>query len=124
MFSVANFQTLKSVFTQERKDTMIDIILRDVTGDYFIGDPCYFEEFDWDRLNSIPAGYYEFKTLWGDGEFVDEAGRKFFVDSGRLCFVRTDCAKLKRDIVAGATHKIKIRGKVTVSLDTCKIRYG
>ena len=102
---------------------MIDIVLRDVTGEYYISDPCYLEEFDWDTLNSNPEGYYEFKTLWGDGEFTDDEGRRFFVDTGRLCFVRADCAKPKGDIVAGALHKIEIRGKVTVSLDTCKIHY-
>ena len=57
---------------------MIDIVLRDVTGEYYISDPCYLEEFDWDTLNSIPEGYYEFKTLWGDGEFTDDEGRRFF----------------------------------------------
>ena len=59
---------------------MIDIILRDVAGEWWIADPSYFEEFDWDKLNSIPAGgYYEFSTLWGDGKFVDDAGRKFWL---------------------------------------------
>ena len=75
------------------------------------------------RSTQYPEGYYEFKTLWGDGEFTDDEGRRFFVDTGRFCFVRADCAKPKKDIIAGALHKIEIRGKVTVSLDTCKIHY-
>ena len=33
---------------------MIDIVLRDVTGEYYISDPCYLEEFDWGHAQLKP----------------------------------------------------------------------
>lgn len=102
---------------------MIDVILRDVNGLWYIADPSYLDEFDWHKINTLPYRYYEFNTLNGDGEFTDSEDRRFFVDTGRLCFVQADCAKPKKDIVDGGMHKVNIQGTVIVSLDTCKIRY-
>lgn len=67
-------------------------------GTYYIGDPCYVIEKNWDRLceiTDIQAGQYEMDgnkfvfmpTMHGDGVYEDRQGRQYGVDAGVLAVV-------------------------------------
>lgn len=66
-------------------------------GRYYIGDPCYvFAEDAWDRLieNDLEGAVtfeghalWAHYTAWGDGEYHDQRGHAYGVDSGTLAAV-------------------------------------
>lgn len=72
--------------------------LRLPPGKYFVGDPCYvFQDGTWDRVLSAASDFsdgqiqeFEGVQLWahstsnGDGEYEDQNGVKYGVDSGLL----------------------------------------
>src|SRR5579859_1834385 len=68
-------------------------------GNYYIGDPCYcFSHEKWDAIlnatNCLDEPYKEgrkvlvaFGTAFGDGEYTDQDGNKYSVDSGMLAAI-------------------------------------
>lgn len=73
-------------------------------GRYYIGDPCYVIEEDWnDFCTTIStlkksSDYFDFKgytifvsnTCWGDGCYYDNFGHQFPVDAGIIAAIHQD----------------------------------
>ncbi len=63
---------------------MIDVILRDVNGHWYIADPSYLDEFDWHKINTLPYRYYS-ANLTSLAESVDRF-RSAYPVSGEINF--------------------------------------
>ena len=70
-------------------------------GFYYVGDLCYyFDDEEWDKvleISKLEDGIYTlpdgrvfgwFGTAWGDGEYYDQVGRAYSVDSGTIGLVK------------------------------------
>jgi hypothetical protein len=63
-------------------------------GRYLIGDLCYRDQDDWDamidridgKVHKLYDGrkYVILKTLYGDGSYLDQFGKQYWVDSGTI----------------------------------------
>jgi len=64
-------------------------------GRYVIGDLCYRDQEDWDQMidsyqpgkvKSLDDGrkYVYLKTAYGDGSYLDQNGKEYWVDSGTI----------------------------------------
>lgn len=80
-----------------------------ISGRYYIGDLCYvFNDEEWDEICSLTiignecingefimkngVRFAMYSTKYGDGEYLDETGRKYGVDSGTIgCVMVSDC---------------------------------
>lgn len=75
-------------------------------GKYYVGDLCYVLHDSWDEVcdliisdNSRGDGEFEMKdgrrfasygTKWGDGSYMDQYGREYFVDAGIIGCIRIE----------------------------------
>ena len=70
-------------------------------GFYYVGDLCYYlQDDEWDVLltvSNIKDGIYRlpdgrvfawYGTAWGDGEYYDQYGRQYGVDSGTIGLIQ------------------------------------
>lgn len=89
-------------------------------GQFYIGDPCYVLGDDlyygtWDKIYGfedgvINCGEFSFivhGTAYGDGEYSDEQGRIYGVDSGTIALVPIELCKDKSGLSDGTVIKGK-----------------
>lgn len=108
---------------------------------FYIGDPCYVLGdqiyFDiWDKKFHFNDGYIEVKknlgfevhgTCYGDGEYTDEQGNKYPVDSGTLAVIPVEiCGKPERlnmgRVVSSTSASLEYKdGLFTIKLDNEKV---
>lgn len=89
-------------------------------GTYYVGDPCYAIETKWQEILrqtdffKNPVGTINgkkvlaFGTAFGDGEYIDDEGRKYGVDAGLIGLVPVE--------VAEKTHALKYMHKLNFSI--------
>lgn len=85
-------------------------------GKYYVGDLCYVMDNDWDEVCDLTIDCHEvlsgefnmkdgrrfavFTTMYGDGTYRDDFGRKYPVDSGSIGCILLDNITMKNADIA------------------------
>jgi hypothetical protein len=111
-------------------------------GTYYVGDLCYvFRGEKWQKMCDVflgAEGPYEldgmrfcnFSTMYGDGEYEDEGGRKYPVDAGCIGCVDVkhiadeDFKHIAEDEKEPCGHLITFGKPFTCSEDEGRLRFG
>jgi hypothetical protein len=113
-------------------------------GKYYVGDLCYVMHDEWDEVCglffegrtdhgcnegvfTLKAGrqFASFNTAWGDGEYRDDAGRKYSVDAGLIgCIQMLDIDLLNPNNCTRGGQVIDFLNDFLVSSTGGLIRFG